>query len=704
MLRACLLIAGLLMPAAAAAAEPEFNIDFRAGWGGCFRPLEWTPLHVSIHKHKFKKPMAGTLSVSLQQDDQTRVTVGHPIVLTPDQPLYVPLASKIAAGAYECEVRILDENGRSVWSRSETLQGYYGSGTLLTALNAEDMLIGLVGARKAGLMRLSGDTVCRLGEYHGEVRLGQKQARYLPWDWTGYCSLDLLILYNPDWSLVRNEQIQALGQWVRKGGKLLVVLGGRALPADHAIRKLIPFRIGEVKEIGLGDAALNRWGSDLGGTDRVPCRQLTLTDPRLQEIRTDANGQAVFGTALVGFGQVGVVPLDPDDLKIGKPAKQVGFWVTAIAALTGDAAGNMQWQRTIGLTKPDDDWTIGESYVTPVPIGAANSVMGYLYTIRELRPISIWWVILILAGLALALGPLDYLVLKRLDRLPWTWVTSAVLVAVFTAVAYYGVENLRGGRMQARVTSVIDGIQGQDTDWCTTHVGLFSPRNADYQLAGLQPRQWWSSVSPTSAYGHSYGEQASRHIRCQQLDGANLPVSLPISIWTMQLLQCESPRPEFPIAATVRVDGDEVHVRLVNRLDHPILSVQVYVGTDRKADLGPVGPSGTNALTGQLHSASQWVGSRTDSSYLNSGYDDYGYPEERMTRRRSLDTDAAYLAGGTVGRTCGMGEYLQRGAALICVRYNDLPAPFQIADRACDYNHVQLVRLVVFPTEGADDD
>ena len=89
---------------------------------------------------------------------------------------------------------------------------------------------------------------------------------------------------------------------------------------------------------------------------------------------------------------------------------------------------------------------------------AANQVMNYLFELRQMQPLSIWWIILTLATLAVLLGPVDYWVLKRLDKQPFTWLTSAAWIAVFTAGAYYGVQWLRAGAMELRAVTVVDGI------------------------------------------------------------------------------------------------------------------------------------------------------------------------------------------------------------------------------------------------------
>ena len=126
-----------------------------------------------------------------------------------------------------------------------------------------------------------------------------------------------------------------------------------------------------------------------------------------------------------------------------------------------------------------------------------NAIMEHLYHISQLRPLSIWWVILLLVVFALLLGPIDYLVLKRFDRLPLTWVTSCCWIFVFSVGAYYGVAAIRGGRMTLRVVSVVDGIEGSNHNWATSYSGLFAPYSADYKLDGLSDRQWWSGLAPS---------------------------------------------------------------------------------------------------------------------------------------------------------------------------------------------------------------
>jgi hypothetical protein len=68
----------------------------------------------------------------------------------------------------------------------------------------------------------------------------------VPWDWTGFVPLDLLILYDPDWSLFNRQQLNAIVQWISNGGKLLLVLGSHPLAPANPIAELLPFELRDV--------------------------------------------------------------------------------------------------------------------------------------------------------------------------------------------------------------------------------------------------------------------------------------------------------------------------------------------------------------------------------------------------------------------------------------------------------------------------
>jgi hypothetical protein len=320
---------------------------------------------------------------------------------------------------------------------------------------------------------------------------------------------------------------------------------------------------------------------------------------------------------------------------------------------------------------------------------SSNAIMEYLFSIAEMRPLSIWWVILLLTALAFLLGPVDYKVLKRLGRLPLTWLTCALWIVLFTAGAYYGVQALRGGQMQLRVVSVLDGIEHKDNDcvWSSAYLGLFAPYSADYQLKGLNNNQWWSGIAPTQD-GRIYAyrrETSSRNIYCFQHDGGNLPYSVPINIWTMQCLLNESPQQQLPFTAKVELNGDELILNIANQSDSAIRHGYVLFGKDKDKDnildFGRVSAHSNKQFRGQPRQRRIWTTDNIDR-----------YPTK-------FRCEKAFFAQGSLQRTHAMKAYLTNGAAVVCTEYDNAPVPFAVKDRPCDYNHIQLVRLVVFPKQ-----
>jgi hypothetical protein len=698
-----LLMCGLFC-GTASAKEPEFNVDVFFGWDGCYRPMEWTPVEIGISSAR-TDPFEGTVRVSAQQDDLNTLNISHGFVLTPEIPSHIPLVTKFAFAADSCSVELRSNRRKRVWSNTYDL--YYSSKPrLLTAINEEDMLIGLIGGRRFNLIQLANKAVSTSARGTGEVYVKDKTPRMAPWDWTGLVSLDTLILYDPDYSLLRGEQLEAIVQWVSNGGRLLVVLGINPLVSGNPIAELIPFEIGEARQVDIDGGTLEHWGLiNSSEKEEVVCRPLTpKSSARIFKTDRDADGLCLFGVGCVGFGRVGVLGFDPHGLSAKQRAESSEFWVDRLTAVMGESdiaarsrnsssveefstLRRIVLSRNAGNNRNQNN--MGRNFQTGIAQAGSNAVMEHLYSIVEMRPLSIGWVILILVLLAVLLGPVDYLVLKRKGRLPLTWLTSTGWIILFTVGAYYGVQALRGGSMQMRTVSVTDGIS-DDCKWSTAYTGMYAPSTDDYALDGMTPTQWFSGITPTQSRLYSYKRSnATRNIYCSQHDGANLPVSLPINIWTMQCLLTESPVDIMPFKAEVSRDRNEVSVSIENLSDEPIKAGHVLFSGNMALDFGAVASGETKQFSGRLKSRRDDMYETMKEYQRNSSYSN----NQRYANHK------AYVAQGSLRRTIAMHDYMSHGAAVVHAEYTNTSTPFVVKNRTCDYSHIQLVRLVVFPDE-----
>jgi hypothetical protein len=699
-----MLLAGLCLTASAA--RDAFNVDCFFGWGGCYRPMEWTPLEINIAS-QLDEPFDGTLRVAVAQDEMNSLHVIHGFAVTPDMPMSFPLTTKIAFGADICRLRITNEQGRTYWTGERNLYDFRSNQGALDPINKNDLLIGLVGDRSFGLPALAQNTLCQgpkvYGESKGKVYVKYKLARLVPWDWTGYVSLDVLVLYNQDLAEFRPDQLRGIAHWVSNGGRLLLVLGSHPFETNNALAEFLPFEIDQPQEVTVSQMSLR----DLQLTPADPVA-LNCQFPRAKTplgVHTlgvvDANS-ALFSLALAGFGRVGVLAFDPATLPTAQRERRVtaGFWTECISKLMATSSlqqgrSNRTWQdvpRTIQLTGTEAGEDLPSrsnrrsysrnQHELPSSQRTTNKVLEHLYGIAEMRPLSVWWIILLLGVLALLLGPVDYLILKRLDKLPWTWVTCAFWIVLFTLGAYYGVQFLRAGKMQYRTVTVTDAVARSPFAWQTTYSGLFAPRSASYTFEGPVRPQWWSGISPSQEHQYNRGSAVGRRdVFCVQQDGGNTPYAVPVNIWTMQCLLTETVAPELPFTARVRMEGRTVHVTLDNRGAHPIKQLFVMHKDRKSANAGPVGP-GNRFEQAMLTTRSQWR------------YEEYS--------SGNLEHEYAFGTSDIIPRTAGIQHYLDAGAVVICAEYDQAPVPWTVAAKTCDYDHVQLVRLVVFPQEQED--
>jgi hypothetical protein len=717
-----------LCTAGARAKEEPFNVDVFFGWGECYRPMEWTPVEINIQGN-LKEPFEGTLVLSARQDEMNTMNLAHPFVLTPEMPLHIPLVTKLAFGADKCAVRIEGQRGRVFWSGNYDLWNLSERKQMLTAVGVHDILIGLIGQRKYGILQTARQAMAVSEQARGQVYIQDKMARTAPWDWTGYASLDLLVLYDPAWSEFHPHQLRGICEWVNNGGTLLLIYASNPPAADNPIAGLLPFVPTTPVNVTVPTEVLKAWKLRGDAAEAIAASPIAGNPPS-PAWRYDGRVEPghLFAVGQVGFGRVGVLTFDPANLSDAQKTVTAEFWVQRCNAALTEGVNTQPFEQPDQANKEVGNRRMGrfeEKSYSQIPRGRKlifvenpkqelesnaqamnwtfqtgfmqsedNAMMEHLHNIPQMRPLSIWWVIGLLTLLAILLGPVDYLVLKRMERLPMTWVTSAGWIGLFTVGAYFGVQVLRGGSMQVRSVSVIDGIAGQSGSRATYTTGVFAPRSDDYPLQNpkvLQDRrQWWSGITPSTEDQSAYHQPAAgRNLYCLQYDGGNIPYSIPINIWTIQCLQTETAAGELPIDCRLTPDGNGTRLTIANRSKFRATGGYVQIDPKRRIEFGAVGAGETKEFSSELPKVLSW-----DDEIRESG------PRSARGRGGTWSLDmSAFCTTGVIARTQGMQRYLERGAAVACVRFEDPPIPFSFQGRIYPESHVQWVRQVIFPTE-----
>ncbi len=80
-------------------------------------------------------------------------------------------------------------------------------------------------------------------------------------------------------------------------------------------------------------------------------------------------------------------------------------------------------------------------------------------------------------------GPLNYLILNRINRREWAWFTIPALILIFSVLSYLLGFNLRGNEATVNRVALVRSWDQSDRARVDELVGLLSPLRAQYSLA-----------------------------------------------------------------------------------------------------------------------------------------------------------------------------------------------------------------------------
>jgi hypothetical protein len=212
----------------------------------------------------------------------------------------------------------------------------------------------------------------------------------------------------------------------------------------------------------------------------------------------------------------------------------------------------------------------------------------------------------------LLIGPVNYVVLRKLDRRELAWLTIPALIVGFTACAYVTGFQIRGGTAIVHRLAAVYVPQGSQVGRVSQVVGLFSPRRAHYDVwvAGARVRP----IAPGFAIGPSAGAPTRPLHVVEQLQGVTV-TGLRVDVGGVQPFVAEGYAHVPAVDADLQlVDGTRGTLRVEGALrngDIPLREAVVIAG-DVEQRLGDL-------QAGQQASV---------DLYYRYGYDRLGTPDQ----------------------------------------------------------------------------
>ncbi len=424
------------------------------------------------------------------------------------------------------------------------------------------VLIGVLATRTEALSLLGGLAL----ETRGDTVVMPLKLEDLPERFEPLRSWDVLIISDVDTTALSAAQAEALSVWVAQGGHLVLGGGsGAARVLAGLPESLRPVTLAEPVNLNALPALEALTGYEL----RLP-GPFVATFPASSEgtpVIKEAD-QALLTQAVLGKGWILYLALDPSGSPFDAWAGTLAFWRLLLEV-------DLRYP----LNMPVD-----------IPLTSLESEqMGYaLQNLPALDPPSVKTLALVLLAYIALIGPVNYLVLKRLRKLDWAWVTIPLFTLTFAAGAFYVGHVTRGNDIIINRVSILNLMPGSTRNPVRTYVGIVSPSATTYQVRVPGT----SLLSPITPAGMFWGKPMMPEWDGSSTLGGGVAAfdvlqsdpmiirNLTINQWAMQSFKAEgvyqTDRP--PVELTVSLNGVRVTGKLSNNLDHDLRRPVLVIG------------------------------------------------------------------------------------------------------------------------------
>lgn len=473
------------------------------------------------------------------------------------------------------------------------------------------------------------------------------------------------IVWAADSGALTELQRRSLERWVAAGGQL-VVLGGPDWQArTAAFDALLP-----VDQLASRDAsspaAFAAWAgaSAPDGTGSVTA---SVGHLRAGAISLVGDGAGTLLAAISrGAGRVGFIGID-----------------LATAPFRSWAGAPLLWTRLL----PDD--RIAEQFGGPGPADAdiANAMAQALANLPSLAVPPAELLLAVVIGYILLIGPLSYLVLRRIDRRELAWVVAPILVIVFSGASYGIGLSMKGSQIIVNQIAVVRTSADGTAASVSTYAGISSPTRATYDLSvrgdallsALQVQNDPNTGGTVVNYATEQGDPA-------RLRG------LAVSVFSQQAIRAEAVLPYAPsLRVTWSVTASSLEGRVTNEGAQPMEDVAIISPTGGVL-VGTLEAGGSKSFRLTLTnvtgiSASQQV-------YGNSAFDTSTAAARRvLVRSQVIDALVGFGGGGFPGKVGGISGGVDRGPFVIGWQPDAAPLEVQLDGQAVQ-RYAQSVEVV----------
>jgi hypothetical protein len=526
----------------------------RVGWGGSVAPGRWNPVYITL-----SDPASRSVTLEFRAPHGSFVGMKSRLVLAigPEPQtfvVYMPLRNFVAD-----DLSFVVRDGSTRRRLADYPGGPYLSFATSGTVAPGFSFLGISGRRATLGSVTAALPAARLGAAHVETD-------ELPTSAIGYDCLDVLVLNAPDLTKLSADQEQAILEWTRTGGNVLMWPGDSPVPESGPLIDALPCRIGTTEVIELSPEELTTAGLTQRFA-RLPARKL-LPVAGAEPLKLLGSDRITGWQRRLGLGRIVVCHVDLASLQINDPRKTWALWRVVLK-------GMIRRLPEDGAAPLDPSYGYGPGESQQREATAVRQVGDLLGNVPGAGQFGFGYVAGILIGMMVIVGPVDWVLLKKLGRQPWTWATTSGWIALVTLAAVYAGHMFKSGELHFRTFQLVDQVDALAVAR-TDMSALYSPRTTEYTLE-TRADEWWQPASPGDEY---YGYRRSgQEIVFAQTYRASTPDPMVVNVWNLRFLSGESTTAAPPLV--------EANLKVVTR---PVQGKprKYLVGTIRNVGLEPL--------------------------------------------------------------------------------------------------------------------
>jgi hypothetical protein len=410
------------------------QMSVQSGFGGYCRTSSWIPVRVTLENNG--ADVSGQIEVEQLPPGGNRqlftreVSLGSQARKTLDVSFYPD-------GYFDSLKVTLSSGGNAISSRT----------VKLNCLDPGDRLTGVVAPSLTPF-----NAIQNVQPADGRSYIAQLQMADLPEDAALLASLDTLIFSGADTSSLSIAQRTALSTWVAGGGQLVITSGAGW---QAGLADLAPVQPQGSRDLD-GLDALAGWsgaGDSLVGKTVIGLGSLKPGAAALVQ----QGDVPLVANASRGLGKVIYLAFDPALAPFSAWSGREDFFRRLLEPLPARPRWSWGFQ----------DWSSAAAVVSSLPnmaLPKTGEVVGFL--------------LLYVA----VVGPLNYLLLRRLKRSSLAWLTIPVIVVAFSLLAFLAGSSSRGNSPVLSRVALVQVEPGEKVSQVDALVGVYSPNRTSYTL------------------------------------------------------------------------------------------------------------------------------------------------------------------------------------------------------------------------------